>query len=223
MPNDVSISINSIFDSNLNKTIKQIHWIRHAESYSNTSELNYQIVDPSLTPRGILQCEELKDKLKSSGIYDLVELIVVSPLTRALETYSYTLGELGYLVKTICIEELREKIDLPCHKRKSIGQKSKNLKFKYVDFSQIKSNEDVLYDKFGGLEPKTHLIERTNNFVKWLKKRKEKNIIVITHGNFLYPLFNEVLELDKNINYKNTITKTFFSNCEIRTIGLVDE
>jgi hypothetical protein len=70
-----------------------------------------------------------------------------------------------------------------------------------------------MYKKFNGLEPKSNVINRCKWFVKWLKSRKESNIIVITHGNFLYPMFNDVLTLQ-------TDNKTFFSNCEIRSLQL---
>jgi broad specificity phosphatase PhoE len=198
---------------------KTIHWIRHGEAFSNTSDLNYQIVDPGLTQKGIEQSKGLRDKLKSLGIYDSVGLVVTSPLARTLQTYSCIFGELGYLINVISLEELRERIDNPCHKRKDITEKKKQ--YPYVNFSQIPSNTDVLYDKSNGNEPESNLIKRINKFIRWLGTRREKNIVVITHGNFLYPLFNKVL-LKSFENLKNSIgyDNSFFSNCELRTLVL---
>lgn len=65
-----------------------------------------------------------------------------------------------------------------------------------------------MYNKFNGLEPKTNVVQRCEWFINWLKKRKEKNIMIITHGNFLLPMFSSVLT--------NTEDKSFFSNCEYR-------
>lgn len=186
---------------------KNIHWVRHAESYSNTSELNYQIEDPGLTQIGITQCENLRKYIGSNNKFTDVELIVVSPLTRTLETCLNVFSNFYYSIPIICREEIREYIDNPCHKRLNISKKIK--KFGPIDFSNL-TEQDDLYTKFNGQEPKSNVISRCRQFIKWLKSRKESNIIVITHGNFLFPMFSDIL-------VNQTDNKTFFSNCEIRT------
>lgn len=202
-----------------NKQIKQnnnkkkiIHWIRHAESYSNTSELNYQIEDPGLTLKGISQCENLKKNIHMNNKFSDVELIVVSPLTRTLETCTNVFNSFFYSIPVVCVEEIREHIDNPCHKRFNISKKINKFGSNPINFSTL-SEHDCMYKKFNGLEPKSNVINRCKWFVKWLKLRKESNIIVITHGNFLFPMFNDVLTLQ-------TDNKTFFSNCEIRSLQL---
>jgi broad specificity phosphatase PhoE len=188
------------------KNKKIIYWIRHGESLSNISDLNHNIIDPDLTTNGKKQCQELKKKIKLDNIDYKIDLVVVSPLTRTLETCSNTFDDLINKTKFICLEEIREHIDKPCHKRKK-----KNIlvnKYKQIDFSNLEYDDDFLYNKYNGLETKTQVIDRCNKFIRWLKSRKEKNIAVITHGNFLYPMFNDVL--------KDISNKTFFSNCELR-------
>ncbi len=60
------------------------------------------------------------------------------------------------------------------------------------------------------------VINRSKQFIDWIKKRKEKNIIVITHGGFLYSMFNNnILEIELN--------KSYFSNCEIRSVKLYSQ
>jgi broad specificity phosphatase PhoE len=194
-----------IESSNLNKK-KTIYWIRHAESFSNTSEGGWQIIDPGLTELGIVQCETLKKHISSEKILDNVDLILVSPLSRTLETCVKVFDDCFYKIPILSIEEIREQMDKPCHKRKNISEK-KN-KFKPIDFSKL-DDYDKEFDKYNGSESKTNVIKRCKKFIAWLKNQKQTNIIVITHGNFLYPMFNEILE-DINNN------KTFFSNCEIR-------
>jgi broad specificity phosphatase PhoE len=82
-------------------------------------------------------------------------------------------------------------------------------KYKFINFNKIiDKDEDLIYKKFNGQEPKTNVISRCEWFVNWLKKRKEKNIMIITHGNFLLPMFTNILTDVEN--------KNFFSNCEIR-------
>ncbi len=191
---------------------KTLYWIRHGESLSNISESNYQIVDPCLTLKGYEQCVALKKKLEIEKIIDNIDLIVVSPLNRTLETYSNIIDNKNHKnILVISLDEIRERIDHPCHKRISILEK-KN-KYKFVDFDKIKNNQDLMYTKFNGLEPITHVIQRCEWFIDWLRNRKEKNIMIITHGNFLLPMFSDVL-----IGIDN---KSFFSNCEIRKNILV--
>jgi len=139
-------------------------------------------------------------------------LIVVSPLNRTLETYINVIDKKKCEnISTISLDEIREHINQPCHKRMPISEKRK--KYKFVNFDKIKNNQDLMYDKFNGLEPKTNVIQRCEWFINWLKNRKEKNIIIITHGNFLFPMFLDILTDMEN--------KTFFSNCELRKNILV--
>ena len=191
---------------------KTLYWIRHGESLSNISESNYSIVDPGLTPNGITQCENLKTYIANNKIMDKIDLIVVSPLDRTLETCANIIDVRTQTnIKIISLDEIREQINQPCHKRKYIEEKKR--KYKFVNFNKITDNEDLMYKKFNGQEPKTNVISRCEWFVNWLKNRKEKNIMIITHGNFLFPMFTNVLTYIEN--------KIFFSNCEIRKNFLV--
>ena len=187
---------------------KTLYWIRHGESLSNISESNYSIVDPCLTSNGITQCQVLKTYISNNKILDKIDLIVVSPLNRALETCVNIIDfKINKNIQIISLDEIREHINQPCHKRKSIKDKEK--KYKSIDFNKIiDKDNDSIYKKFNGQEPKTNVISRCVWFVNWLKKRKEKNIMIITHGNFLYPMFTNVLTKVEN--------KNFFSNCEMR-------
>jgi len=186
---------------------KTLYWIRHGESLSNISENNFDIIDPSLTVKGYEQCELLKKNLQNNKIIDNIDLIVVSPLNRTLETYINIIEEKKiHNILTISLDIIREQINQPCHKRCFITEKKK--KYKYINFDEIETDKDMMYIKYAGNEPKSNVITRCNKFIKWLKKRHEKNIMIITHGNFLLPMFSEVLT--------NTDNKTFFNNCELR-------
>lgn len=193
-------------------TDKTLYWIRHGESFSNLSEKNYSIVDPGLTTNGLAQCKVLKSYIDANKILDNIDLIVVSPLNRTLETCANIIGtKTKDDINIISLDEIREHVNQPCHKRNSIKEKKK--KYKFVNFTKITDNEDLIYEKFNGQEPKTNVVSRCEWFVNWLKKRKEKNIMIITHGNFLFPMFLHVLTYVEN--------KNFFSNCEIRKNTLI--
>jgi broad specificity phosphatase PhoE len=192
---------------------KNIYWVRHAEAQSNISEINYKIIDPGLTSLGYIQCEILKKYLESNKIIGYIDLVVVSPLERTLETCNRIIDH-NNSIPIISLDEIRERIDHPCHKRDLISKKKSQYKF--INYNQIKNDYDFLYDKFNGNEPESNVKLRCKWFIDWLKNRKEKNILVITHGNFLFPMFADILSNVGNIN--------FFSNCEIRksNINFID-
>jgi broad specificity phosphatase PhoE len=86
--------------------------IRHAEAEHNAtgmilrssnknidSELyleNWDLLDPSLTERGIEQCRLLQDHLRKQTVAKNIEYIVTSPLRRTLQT---TLVGLDWLIE----------------------------------------------------------------------------------------------------------------------------
>ena len=219
--------MNKITNKN-NQYDKTIHWIRHGESLSNISDSNSNIIDPGLTTNGLDQCEKLKSYVnKNSQIFGSIDLIIVSPLTRTLETYHNVFGSntnnsnipvisVIPVIPVISLDMVREQMDKPCHKRKTISKLKLKKQFDQIDFSNL-PHDDIMYEKVKGTETKSQVINRCNQFVQWLRARKEKNIIVVTHGNFLYPMFNDVLDLNPNLK----ISKSFFSNCELRTCKLV--
>ena len=184
---------------------KKIFWIRHGESLSNVSELNSQITDTELTKKGFGECKNLREKFIEENLINSIDLIVVSPLTRTLQTNYEIFNSLIYHIPIISLDEIREQMDKPCHQRKNIKDKKKQ--YSYINFLNI-SNNDIMYSRIKGNETKEQVILRCKWFIRWLKNRKETNIVVITHGNFLYPMFNNVL--------KNVSNKTFFANCEMR-------
>lgn len=199
-------------NTNTNMKNKNIYWIRHGESYSNTSDLNSNIIDPGLTPKGFAQCVELKNKIKSLNLDQQIDLIVVSPMARTLETCMSVFDDLIYKVNFTSMDEIREQINKPCHQRKHITQILSNPLYKFIDFSNILYDNDFLYIETMGSESKYQVLSRCEKFLSWLSKRTEMNIIVITHGNFLYPMFNEVMP-KYNIF---PISNSFFLNCEMR-------
>lgn len=192
-------------------TQKNIHWIRHAESLSNTSELNYKIIDPGLNSLGKTQASNLSYHINQIDSTNPIDLIIVSPMLRTLQTLDLSCKSFIYKCPIISTELVREQVNELCHKKKEdLNEKKK--KFNYIDFTNIDS-KDFLYEKFNGMEPESNVINRSKQFIDWIKKRKETNIIVLTHGGFLYSTFNNnVLGLQLN--------KSYFSNCEIRSIKL---
>ena len=133
------------------------------------------------------------------------DLIIVSPLTRTLETAMHVFGpprkpgvpafladKFGktglprpqFLVREECRERWGH---YSCDGRRPIHEIVKE--FPDCDFSQIEHNEDVFFTK--EREPSAHCMERTVHFLEWLNKRPEKCIAVVTHSSFLKHLFSQ--------------------------------
>ncbi|KAF2749985.1 hypothetical protein M011DRAFT_465634 [Sporormia fimetaria CBS 119925] len=65
--------------------------IRHAQALHNVDS-DYNLHDPPLSKLGEEQCAELRESLKNQKIAQDVELIVVSPMRRTLQTMQLGLG-----------------------------------------------------------------------------------------------------------------------------------
>jgi broad specificity phosphatase PhoE len=80
-----AVSLFSIHSSHQSPTTKILHLIRHAEGTHNLNEEESKLplhFDAKLTERGVAQCNQLAKRTRDLD----VEAIVVSPLTRTLET-----------------------------------------------------------------------------------------------------------------------------------------
>ncbi|EFH64510.1 predicted protein [Arabidopsis lyrata subsp. lyrata] len=82
---------------------KTIHLVRHAQGVHNVEgEKNHEaylsedLFDAHLTPLGWQQVDNLLKHVKASGISNSIELVVVSPLLRTLQTAVGTFGGEGY-------------------------------------------------------------------------------------------------------------------------------
>ena len=88
---------------------------------------------------------------KIDGFYPLlddeVDLLVVSPLLRTIQTASFVFPHLMSKVEWIALECIREQTGLhPCDQREDI--KVRRKEYPLVDFSHIVSDTDPLYGKY---------------------------------------------------------------------------
>ncbi|XP_024528447.1 phosphoglycerate mutase-like protein [Selaginella moellendorffii] len=192
----------------------------------------YEHTDASLTSTGWQQAEQLGKELESSGVRDRVSLVVVSPLTRTLQTAAGVFGggnhsDVSQLLMVhfagrcphpaisssgsppfVAVELCREEMSvMPCDHRSS---RSKNeLQFPGIDFSEIEQDQDELW-RPDVKETEEELGRRTRAFLEWLSNRKEKDIAVVSHGGFLVNLLTKFG--DKNVN------TTRYANCELRSV-----
>jgi broad specificity phosphatase PhoE len=184
---------------------KTIHCIRHGESTFNvhyretgTDPLHF---DARLTALGERQVAEAAGAVRDVPY----ELVVSSPLTRALQT---TVGLFGQhasasAIRVECLH--REHLANSC----DVGRAPTALlaDFPHLTFEHLKEiwwHDEGPRDPRGfAVEPLHVLEERVRQFRIWLEARPEKLIAVVGHGTFFHYLTGRQLQ-----------------NCEIATLDL---
>ncbi|KAK8466887.1 hypothetical protein PHAVU_008G184700 [Phaseolus vulgaris] len=230
---------------------KTVHLVRHAQGVHNVAGeknhdeyMSYDYFDAHLTPLGWNQVDNLRKHVKASGLSKTIELVVVSPLLRTMQTavgvfggevYTDGISEQPLMMENvghsdhlavsslncppfIAVELCREQIGVhPCDKRRAISE-YRNM-FPAIDFSFIESEEDILW-KPDVREKIEEVSARGLKFLEWLWTRKEKEIAVVTHSSFL---FNTLRAFGKDCHpdMKSEICK-HFGNCELRSVVIID-
>jgi broad specificity phosphatase PhoE len=236
---------NSGFSLFMADRTKKVHFIRHAEGFHNVAShdtgnndclSSMDFWDARLTPKGIEQCKRLRKELSqrpSQGRpFTHFDLIVVSPLTRTLETAMHIFGppRKPGVPKFMCDtfedtnlprpkflvrEECRERWGLyTCDGRRPISETAKE--FPDFDFSEVEHDEDMYYTPHR--EPSEHCMARGVSFLEWLNARPEKCIAVVTHSSFLRHLFSQ-FGGDQSPGDKDDLQR-LAGNCELRSIVL---
>jgi broad specificity phosphatase PhoE len=234
---------------------KNIYLIRHAQAVHNVAgekdhaAYSYpEFFDAQLTPHGWDQVDDLRKHVNVCGLAKKIELVVVSPLLRTMQTAAGVFGGDKYISTStqeeekplmvenagnscrqtisstnsppfIAIEYCRERMGRnPCDKRRRITEYS--ALFPGIDFSQIENDEDV-YWKPDSRETDEQVAARGITFLKWLWSRKEKEIAVVTHSAFLLQT-SRLFGNDTHPSIRTHEISQPFSNCELRSMVLVD-
>ena len=185
---------------------KRVIFIRHAEGTHNRDARdmpNYfddglghtdAYIDARLTPEGEAQCTRLMEQLQWRHEQGFVELVVVSPLTRALQTASLAFPHRppdAPRPPFLATELARERIwDHTCDMRRERPQLE--AEFPHVDFSEVPLGPDGMWahkeDEPSAWES-TKCAARAADFLRWLWARPERHVAVVTHWCFLTHLF----------------------------------
>jgi broad specificity phosphatase PhoE len=161
-------------------------------------------LDAELTEWGQMQATQLNEHLHStiSGIFQKVQLVVSSPLSRAIHTADLALpsahmGAASPLVgeannknhRRVCVEHFREINGwLLNAQRRNITDLSQ--RFPAWEMTELEHHDDVLW--------KPHVLEDTQDCAQrgyeglcWLTERPERNIALVTHGGILRFTMND--------------------------------
>ncbi|KAK9830223.1 hypothetical protein WJX72_010435 [[Myrmecia] bisecta] len=234
---------------------KVIHFIRHGQGFHNVAGqrdaaeyLSYDYEDAHLTEYGWTQAEALNRHIGKLPQALHLDVVVVSPLTRAIETavgaFSQRQWQQGeakaplMLAQTaedgkrparpamsaaacppfVCVETCREHLGRHPCDRR---QPASHYRKHYpaVDFSLIETEEDVLW-KREEREPKEHITARGLCFMQWLMQRPEARIAVVTHSSFLYYMMSQFGHAGAPL-VKGELHR-WYENCEMRTVVLSD-
>jgi broad specificity phosphatase PhoE len=164
---------------------KSLYLIRHGHSLHN--ELFHKIgvqafripatIDSPLTQEGHLQSIELGQSWQKKKE---IELVLVSPLTRTLETCMNIFGDTE--IPIISQEFLREYPigEDTCNKRSSLTLLKNH--FPKIEF-RLDVDRDTLW-KEDYRENMIELEQRLEKMITYLQKRPEKNIAIVGHSSF---------------------------------------
>jgi broad specificity phosphatase PhoE len=179
---------------------KNLYCIRHGLAEHNVNYLKFgcktfydpNFVDTSLVEEGFKQAVNLGETWLNKKD---IELVVVSPLKRTLQTATEIFKDLS--IPIISFELARE---YPigghtCNKRSS--KEYLMITFPKINFDNIKEGEDYLWDS--EKEESIHELDlRINTFKKFIENRPEKNIALVSHASFIGQLKDNHIKYIEN-------------------------
>jgi broad specificity phosphatase PhoE len=174
-----------------------VYFFRHGAAISNAPGLteaqilDAQFLDAPLSDHGRRQArtagEELAEVLQGA----VVDVVLVSPLSRALETAELILSSAGIKPPVRVIEVLREAHGVrPCDARRPRSEAA--ARFPSFDFSSIETELDTWHQP--NVRETLHALRlRCDRFEAELRSLSARNVIVVSHGVFLEQLLEGAL------------------------------
>jgi hypothetical protein len=214
---------------------KIIHFQRHGQGYHNLigemyrdmlgKAINIDDKDPSTNP--FIREETLDSPLTEKGRLECAarrteasllspQVVIVSPLHRAIQTSILSFADHMPRVKWIAHEGAREQLGwLQCNKRRALSQTK--LEFPNVDFSEMlhTGDEDCLWDPTERESPQAET-ERIYKFLTdFIMDRPEQELAVVGHSAWLFTMCNAVVDCGDD-----DLLKSLFQTSEIRSMRL---
>lgn len=165
--------------------VRHVVLLRHGEAAHNAAAgargnaeyRSEEWADARLTERGREQARVVRREFESSG--DSVDVVIVSPLSRALETAMIVFGDAS--VPLECHSTVRECCGQnPCDRRRPTAEL--RIEFPVVDMSSLTPTDEEWSPE---REPMEALDARAREFVLTLARRREARIAVVSHNDFL--------------------------------------
>ncbi len=175
---------------------KTLYCIRHGLALHNVlfwhvgTKAYTDYRDTPLLHKGYEQATNLKNTWED---INKIELVLVSPCMRTLQTCSNIFDKIG--VKTIALDSLVEYPfggDNICNERKDKTMLVSN--FPWIDFSHINEVTDWP-EKDETIED---LEKRIEAFKQFLSTRREKHIAVVSHSSYIGQMIHKKIEKEDN-------------------------
>ena len=142
-----------------------------------------------------------------------VELLLASPLTRAIQTCEITFApELERGLVIIAVPHAEEASDNPSDTGRDIEILRKEFPTQ-VDFNHVKHGWELHDGEFA--VDRDHLTTRARKLRRWVRGRPEKEVVLVSHG-----FFNHYLTGD--VNDKGEQTTGWWRETELRTYFFLD-
>jgi broad specificity phosphatase PhoE len=172
---------------------QDVYLIRHGQSTFNAafeaSGVDPMHFDARVSEKGAGQIAQARQAALDLG----VDLVVASPLTRALQTATGLFGgaPVPLIVSKIHVERLEHSCD--------VGRTPTMLsdEFPSLDFSHLEDSWWHLGDKGEGgfaVEPELVFMDRVTAFSQWISSRPEPTVAVVGHGEFFQRLTGRYME-----------------------------
>jgi broad specificity phosphatase PhoE len=209
--------------------VKKVHFLRHGQalhnpraeaarqagcSFDDFLDLMKQddAFDADLTPLGRTQAQSAASEYEAR--VRGVQLVVASPLSRAVETAMLVMPDRVSSAPFVAHELLRERSGwmLNAKRRSKVELQAR---FPGCSFELLETEEDALW-KPEELEPTSDCAERGYKFLCWLwERREETELAVVAHGGLFHYLLNE-----HPCIRANPAAAARFGNTEMRTYSL---
>ena len=144
-----------------------------------------------------------------------VELVVCSPLSRALDTAMLVLPGPTAGGTFVAHDDLRERSGwMLCAKRRTRSELA--ARYPAVDMrSALRGEADELWGD--QLEPAAECAERGYRLLRWIsEERAETEVAVVGHGGLFHSLLNE----HPKVRAADARAAAWFANCELRSLNL---
>ena len=184
-------------DMNHSTEPKTLYCIRHGTALHNVEaeeigELAYMKPENSDAPLVEKGHQEARELGRTWSQKNSIKLILISPLTRTLQTASNIFSE-NTDIPMIALDLLKE---FPqglhiCNKRKNKSELA--AKYEHVDFSMLTTEQDEIW-RPNRLETVEEISERADALKDFILSRSEKKIVLVSHSAFLNQFIYERLD-----------------------------
>lgn len=169
--------------------MNKVYLVRHGQTNWNKEGRCQGKTNISLNEDGVNQAKALRDKIDTNNI----DICIVSPLNRALETAKIiTDNKINLIIDDRIVE-------------RGFG----TLEGKLFNHEATKNSWDyeLDYDEYG-IEIIKEVLKRAKNFLDYVNKTYDnKNILIVSHGAFIKALYFNIIGYDEKTDFLSFFPK----------------